>query len=71
MLCAIRASDGKEVVAGNEVKPLGGFSCPSCKEAMVLRSGKLRKAHFAHHPPVTCRYGEGETEERRRSKAER
>ena len=70
MLCAIRISDGEQVVAGNEEKNRGPFTCPSCKDGVVLRSGTLRMAHFAHKPPVTCSYGKGETEAHRQCKAE-
>ena len=70
MLCAIRTSDGEQVVARNGEKNRGPFTCPSCREAVVLRNGTLRVAHFAHKPPVTCSYGEGETEAHRQCKAE-
>ncbi|BAU29740.1 uncharacterized protein DUF3895 [Aneurinibacillus soli] len=30
--------------------------CPECKEQMVFRAGRLRRAHFAHQPKVVCTY---------------
>jgi competence protein CoiA len=70
MLSAIRTKDGRQVVAGISIKNTGPFSCPSCKDGVVLRSGTLRLPHFAHKAPVTCSYGKGETEGHRRCKTE-
>jgi len=37
------------------------YCCPGCRATLVLRKGRVRIHHFAHHPPVTCEWGIGET----------
>lgn len=39
----------------------GAFVCPGCRSAVVLKRGRIRVAHFAHAPPVSCGYAVGET----------
>ena len=70
MLCAIRESDGKTVIASSQEKQNAPFVCPECANSVTLRKGTFRIHHFAHKPPVTCSYGLGETEEHRRCKTE-
>jgi competence protein CoiA len=68
MLVAIRISDRERVLASNESKANGPFSCPECSAPVVLHQGKIVTHHFAHRPPITCQYGKGETEAHRRCK---
>jgi competence protein CoiA len=45
----------------DELKKKGPFYCPSCKQELILKRGKLKMAHFAHK--TTCIIKpEGETE---------
>src|SRR5205823_9332068 len=37
------------------------YRCPGCRAALILRKGRVRIHHFAHHPPVGCAWGTGET----------
>jgi len=39
------------------------FLCPACNEQVLLRKGKIRIPHFSHKPPVSCKYGTGESEQ--------
>jgi competence protein CoiA len=43
-------------------KPEMPFHCPECNEEVVLKKGRVKAHHFAHKPPITCRYGTGETQ---------
>lgn len=70
MLSAIRNHDRKKVLAGLEIKSNRPFSCPVCKDTVILRKGPLKIAHFAHKPPVLCKYGSGESESHMRAKIE-
>lgn len=70
MLCATRKSDGSAAIAYSEPKSNAPFECPECNDEVILRKGTVRIHHFAHKPPVTCRYGAGETETHRRCKME-
>src|SRR6185369_16980461 len=62
MLCAIRQRDSQKVVAWDQQKSDGPFSCPLCVAETILRKGTMKVHHFAHKPPLTCEYGRGETE---------
>jgi competence protein CoiA len=68
MLCAIRQRDSRKVLALDQQKSDGPFSCPLCVEQTVLKKGTRKVHHFAHKPPVTCDYGRGETEQHRECK---
>ena len=68
MLCGIREKDGQKVFARNSTKEEAPFLCPSCKNKLILRKGNIKIHHFAHKPPISCSYGEGETEAHRRCK---
>ncbi len=70
MLCAIRASDNKKVLAFDEVRTNRPFFCPRCEDEAILKKGTIKTHHFAHKPPVTCEYGRGETEKHRLCKME-
>lgn len=70
MLCAIRASDNKKVLASDEIRTNRPFYCPRCRDEAILKKGSIKIHHFAHRPPVTCEYGKGETEQHRRCKLE-
>jgi competence CoiA-like predicted nuclease len=37
------------------------YFCPSCKNLLVLKRGRIVVAHFAHRPPVLCDWAKGET----------
>ena len=65
MLCAIRKGDGKKVVAWQQEKSDGPFTCPCCAEETILKKGTIKVHHFAHKSPIVCEYGRGETEEHR------
>jgi competence protein CoiA len=68
MLTAERQTDGRKVAAWEVGKGDGPFRCFCCGQGVTLRRGEIKAPHFAHHPPVTCEYGEGESEEHRRCK---
>jgi competence protein CoiA-like protein len=70
MLCAIRYSDNKKVLARDESKSNKPFFCPICSDEAILKKGTVKVHHFAHKPPVTCEYGRGETEKHRMCKME-
>lgn len=70
MICALVECDQVKVNAADAEKSQAPFQCPECREAVVLRKGRLKIPHFAHKPPITCDYGRGETEEHRRCKRE-
>lgn len=38
------------------------YRCPNCQRPLTLRQGRIRVAHFAHRPPVDCRWAKGETQ---------
>lgn len=68
MLCGIRNSDKKKVFASASIKAEGPFSCPGCRNELILRKGKIKIHHFAHKPPYSCSLGEGETDAHRKCK---
>lgn len=37
------------------------YSCPGCGQAVTLKKGTKVVHHFAHKPPVTCSWAQGET----------
>ena len=43
-------------------KGQGPFACPACQGEVILRKGKVRQHHFAHHKTATCAYGKGESQ---------
>lgn len=43
-------------------------ACPECGDEVVLKSGRLVTAHFAHSPGAACAYGSGESEVHRAMK---
>ena len=59
-------------VMATEVSPEDGpFSCPACREQVILKQGRKVIAHFAHYPETTCTYtNEGESDEHRLAKLE-
>jgi len=68
MLTAIISVSSKQVLAQETNKKDGPFKCPECEDPVLLKKGKIRVAHFAHIPPVTCSYGMGESELHRTAK---
>lgn len=68
MLTAIRCSDSERLLAWDTARGEQPFACPACGEVVILKRGRIRMAHFAHKPPVTCSFGAGETEDHRRCK---
>lgn len=62
MLSGIRTRDSEKVFARESEKLDSPFTCPSCKNEVILKKGNIKIHHFAHKPPVTCQYGKGETE---------
>lgn len=37
------------------------YACPGCGQAVTLKKGTKVVHHFAHKPPVTCSWAQGET----------
>lgn len=70
MLSATRIIDKEKVYAWLEEKNKKPFSCPECEDEVILRKGVVKIHHFAHKPPFSCSYGQGESEEHRRCKYE-
>ena len=68
MICANRNLNNQKVIAYKTLKNEGPFYCPICKEAVILRKGTIKVHHFAHRPPVKCKYGMGEKEIHRKIK---
>jgi competence protein CoiA len=54
--------DGNRCMAWLTEKPEMPFYCPECHEEVVLKKGRVRAHYFSHKPPVTCRYGTGESQ---------
>lgn len=50
----------------------GPFYCPSedCAKEVILKKGLVKAHHFAHKAPVTCIYGQGESEAHHVAKTE-
>lgn len=70
MLTATRDLDGIKVLARSSERVESPFSCPHCRQEVVLRKGSIKVHHFAHKPPVTCSLGIGESEQHLRAKME-
>src|SRR5258708_2380636 len=67
---ACRNERSLQVVAWNVTKKDGPFFCPECNGEVRVKKGTKNVHHFAHIPPTTCIYGEGETELHRKAKME-
>lgn len=52
--------DGLRIEAAGAAKGLA-YACPSCGQAVTLRQGQIKVAHFAHKPPTDCSWARGET----------
>ena len=61
MLTAKRDSDSVKLLARDAQRTDGPFYCPVCRTAVTLKKGDKKIHHFAHKPPFTCSYGQGET----------
>lgn len=61
MLTAKRNINNVKLIARDAQKTDGPFSCPVCNTPVTLKKGNKKIHHFAHKPPVTCSYGQGET----------
>lgn len=61
MLIAFK--DGARINAASALRAQAPFSCPMCRQDVLLRQGTVRVAHFAHRRTVAeaCAYGFGET----------
>jgi len=59
-----------DVLAWEVSKDDGPFTCPSCKDGVLVKKGRIKTHHFAHIPPTNCAYGVGESEVHRKAKAE-
>ena len=60
-----------EIMATEVLPEDGPFSCPACREQVILKQGRKVIAHFAHYPEATCAYtNEGESDEHRQAKLE-
>lgn len=61
MLTAFDKSKTKRIAwdTGKEQKP---FTCPQCKNEVILKKGNKKVHHFAHKPPVNCSFGTGESQ---------
>jgi competence protein CoiA len=70
MLSARRQSDGQAVLAYDERKENGPFSCIECGDPVILKTGRNRINHFAHEFPLARHYAENESDEHRRCKTE-
>jgi competence protein CoiA len=66
MLCAIRKSNNRSVIAKWESKANGPFTCPGCGDEVVFRQGSVRVNHFTHKSSLTCGAAAGETNDHRR-----
>ena len=70
MLSATKTSTNEKVYAwliNREDKP---FSCPECGDEVILKKGIVKVHHFAHKPPTSCEFGQGESEKHRACKLE-
>jgi competence protein CoiA len=54
---------GKQVVAWDVTKADGPFTCPECRQEVVVKKGSVVVHHFAHSASSTCKYGTGESAE--------
>ena len=61
MLTAVNQS-GIQILARDADK-CQGYVCPMCKDAVILKKGRIKIPHFAHHPSSQCSYGTGESAE--------
>jgi competence protein CoiA len=56
----VASLDGVRIEA--EHAPRGRpFVCPECRQAVVLKRGRIVVAHFAHKPHMVCDWARGET----------
>lgn len=46
------------------------YVCPGCGSELILRKGRKVIHHFAHKPPVSCAWGNGETQAHLKAKAQ-
>ncbi len=70
MMLSAYNSYGEQVVAWEVAKEDGPFSCPVCRQAVILKKGSVVVHHFAHSVPSRCQYGMGESTEHWRAKFE-
>jgi competence protein CoiA len=61
MLTATRQDDGQKVSARDAQKSQAPFHCPKCRSEVVLHKGNIKTHHFKHKPPISCSWGQGET----------
>lgn len=52
---------GRRVEAEASLPSHTGYVCPGCGDRVILRAGRVRMAHFVHHPYVACSFSRGET----------
>jgi predicted RNA-binding Zn-ribbon protein involved in translation (DUF1610 family) len=58
----VATAQGHRLQAAKALKSQAPFQCPNCQEAVILRQGIVRVAHFAHRSTVTCAWTAGETQ---------
>ena len=42
-----------ELITADSAERGCDFKCPSCKESLILKRGKVKTAHFAHKPDMS------------------
>jgi competence protein CoiA len=63
--------DNGYVLATEIQKDDGPFFCPECEGELILKQGRVKRAHFAHLPDADCAYaGEPESAEHIEAKLE-
>ncbi len=60
MLTAL--SGPTKVIARDVESSDGPFNCPSCKNEVNVKKGRIKIHHFAHKVNPDCKYGKGESE---------
>lgn len=62
MLLAV--NDKNEKILAEDASKSQTYRCPSCKDRLILKEGKIISAHFAHYPKTRCSsFSEGESME--------
>lgn len=61
MLTAL-SSINNQCYAWISEKSEGPFFCKECEKEVILKKGLIKQHHFAHKPPKSCTFGDGETD---------
>lgn len=59
---------GQSRVVAAEVEKGPTYNCPECGQEVILKKGRTVTHHFAHKPPVSCSFAQGETKMHLRAK---